>query len=185
MTGGLYNLGSTLSTGNIWLGRAGGLHLRSKATGFDFHAGHVYKSWVKIYTYCPWPPGSDECLENKPYAWVAEMLVITIDGLEHLNRIITAHWEGLGDVGSARYELAPLPPCLTIRVLSCSNCQRSIHSTSKWIFRNVALYVCSAFTWGIIHYSGLHSYIRESKQLGDYIYIYISCLNALVVYFGQ
>ena len=30
---------------------------------------------------------------------------------------------GDGDVGSARYELALLPPCPTIRVLSYSNCQ--------------------------------------------------------------
>ena len=37
-----------------------------------------------------------------------------------LNRIITAQWEGMGDVGSARYELALLPPCPTI---SYSNCQ--------------------------------------------------------------
>ena len=45
------------------------------------------------------------------------MLVTTIDALGHLlNRIITAQWEGMGDVGSARYELALLPPCPTIRV---------------------------------------------------------------------
>ena len=29
-----------------------------------------------------------------------------------------AQWEGMGDVGSARYEPALLPPCSTIRVLS-------------------------------------------------------------------
>ena len=34
-----------------------------------------------------------------------------------LNRIITAQWEGMGDVGSTRYEPALLPPRLTIRVL--------------------------------------------------------------------
>ena len=39
------------------------------------------------------------------------MLVATID----------AQWEGMGDVGSARYELALPPPCSTIRVLSYSN----------------------------------------------------------------
>ena len=33
----------------------------------------------------------------------------------------------MGDVGSARYEPALLPPCPTIRVLSNSNCQRSTH----------------------------------------------------------
>ena len=39
------------------------------------------------------------------------MLVTTID----------AQWEGMGDVGSARYEPALLPPCPTIRVLSYSS----------------------------------------------------------------
>ena len=34
---------------------------------------------------------------------------------------VDAQWEGMGDVGSARYELALLPPCPTIRVLSYSN----------------------------------------------------------------
>ena len=40
-----------------------------------------------------------------------KVLVMTID----------AQWEGMGDEGSARYESALLPPCLTIRVLSYSN----------------------------------------------------------------
>ena len=40
-----------------------------------------------------------------------KVLVVTID----------AQWEGMGDVGLARYELALLPPCPTIRVLSYSN----------------------------------------------------------------
>ena len=39
------------------------------------------------------------------------VLVMTID----------AQWEGMGDVWLARYELALLLPCLTIRVLSYSN----------------------------------------------------------------
>ena len=30
---------------------------------------------------------------------------------------IDAQWEGMGDVGSARYEPALLPPCPTIRLL--------------------------------------------------------------------
>ena len=47
------------------------------------------------------------------------------------NRIITAQCEGMGEVGSARYEPALLPPCPSIRVLSYSNCQRSSHSMSK------------------------------------------------------
>ena len=41
--------------------------------------------------------------------------------LKVLVTTIDAQWEGMGDVGSARYELALLPPCPTIRVLSYSN----------------------------------------------------------------
>ena len=41
--------------------------------------------------------------------------------LKVLVATIDAQWEGMGDVGSARYELALLPPCPTIRVLSYSN----------------------------------------------------------------
>ena len=40
-----------------------------------------------------------------------KVLVLTID----------AQWEGMGDVGLARYEPALLPPCPAIRVLSYSN----------------------------------------------------------------
>ena len=49
-----------------------------------------------------------------------------------LNRIITAQWEGMGDVGSARYEPALLPPCPTIKVLCYSNCQRSTYSHQQF-----------------------------------------------------
>ena len=41
--------------------------------------------------------------------------------LKVLVETIDAQWEGMGDVGSARYEPALLPPCTTIRVLSYSN----------------------------------------------------------------
>ena len=41
--------------------------------------------------------------------------------LKVLVATIDAQWEGMGNVGSARYELALLPPCPTIRVLSYSN----------------------------------------------------------------
>ena len=41
--------------------------------------------------------------------------------LKVLVATIDAPWEGMGDVGSARYEPALLPPCPTIRVLSYSN----------------------------------------------------------------
>ena len=53
-----------------------------------------------------------------------------------LNRVITVQWEGMGDVGVARYEPALLPPCPTIKVLSYSNYQRSTHSSSRaWQFK--------------------------------------------------
>ena len=41
--------------------------------------------------------------------------------LKVLVTTIDAQWEGMGDVGSARYEPALLPPCPTIRLLSYSN----------------------------------------------------------------
>ena len=41
--------------------------------------------------------------------------------LKMLVAIIDAQWERMGDVGSTRYELALLPPCPTISVLSYSN----------------------------------------------------------------
>ena len=41
--------------------------------------------------------------------------------LKVLVTTIDAQWEGMGDVGSARYEPALLPPCPTIRVISYSN----------------------------------------------------------------
>ena len=44
------------------------------------------------------------------------MLTLTV-----LVTTIDAQWEGMGDVGSARFEPALLPPCPTIRVLSYSN----------------------------------------------------------------
>ena len=40
------------------------------------------------------------------------------------NRIMTVQCEGMGEVGSARYEPALLPPCPSIRALSYRNCQR-------------------------------------------------------------
>ena len=46
-----------------------------------------------------------------PTSLTLKVLVTTID----------AQWEGMGDVGSARYEPVLLPPCPTIRVLSYSN----------------------------------------------------------------
>ena len=63
-----------------------------------------------------------------PLSLTLKVLVTTTDALGHLNRVNTGQWEGMGDVGSVRYELALLSPCPTIRVLSYSNCPRSTHS---------------------------------------------------------
>ena len=41
--------------------------------------------------------------------------------LKVLVATIDAQWEGMGDVGLAKYEPALLPPCQTMRVLSYSN----------------------------------------------------------------
>ena len=43
---------------------------------------------------------------------------------------MTAQCEGMGEVGSARYKPALLPPCPSMRVLSYSNCQE-IHSRQQ------------------------------------------------------
>ena len=53
-----------------------------------------------------------------PYPTQAILVVLT---LKVLVATIDAQWEGMGDVGSARYEPALLPPSPTIRVLSYSN----------------------------------------------------------------
>ena len=46
----------------------------------------------------------------------AAVLTLTV-----LVTTIDAQWEGMGNVGSARYDPALLPPCPTISVLSYSN----------------------------------------------------------------
>ena len=52
-----------------------------------------------------WPRKTSDRLTLK-------VLVMAVDALGLLlNSIITAQWEGMGDVGSARYEPALLPPC--------------------------------------------------------------------------
>ena len=55
---------------------------------------------------------------------------------------MTAQCEGMGEVGSARYEPALLPPCPSIRVLSYSNCQE-IHSRQQ---TGLAVYVLIVHT---------------------------------------
>ena len=50
-----------------------------------------------------------------------QLQIIDTLTLKVLVTTIDAEWEGMGDVGLARYEPALLPPCPTIRVLSYSN----------------------------------------------------------------
>ena len=61
-----------------------------------------------VYPYCKY-------LKFAPHV---PMCMLT---LKVLVATIDAQWEGMGDVGSARYEPALLPPCPTIRVLSYSS----------------------------------------------------------------
>ena len=70
-------------------------------------------SHAQCYRLCKLPGHFISTLGNKytVTGLTLKVLVTTID----------AQWEGMGDAGSARYEPALLPPCLTIRVLSYSN----------------------------------------------------------------
>ena len=52
---------------------------------------------------------------------IGMLFVVTTLTLKVLVTTINAQWEGMGDVGSARYKPALLPPYPTIRVLSYSN----------------------------------------------------------------
>ena len=64
---------------------------------------------------------SEEQSMNQVMPWVKCVHSACILTLKVLVMTIDAQWEGMGDVGSARYEPALLPPCPTIRVLSYSN----------------------------------------------------------------
>ena len=69
---------------------------------------------VCIYSMCPSP------------GLTLKVLVTTID----------AQWEGMVDVGSARYEPVLLPPCQTIRVLSYSSLTSNFQKFSTlWVNR--------------------------------------------------
>ena len=79
------------------------------------------------YTLCDWhrakiPNSRDSVPESGYNGSIAEA------SRDSWNRVITAQCEGMGEVGSARYEPALLPPCPSIRALCYSNCQRSTQS---------------------------------------------------------
>ena len=55
-----------------------------------------------------------DCQFNLPQGLVRLTLTVLVTTID-------AQWEGMGDVGSVRYEPALLPPYPTIKVLSYSN----------------------------------------------------------------
>ena len=57
-----------------------------------------------------------QCYQSAGNSDILFVLALTV-----LVTTIDAQWEGMGDVGSVRYEPALLPPCQTVRVLSYSN----------------------------------------------------------------
>ena len=69
------------------------------------------RSW--LYIVCP--------LDAHPNHSAIRDFTLPLLTLKVLVTTIGTQWEGIGDVGSARYEPALLPPCPTIRVLSYSS----------------------------------------------------------------
>ena len=74
------------------------------------HGQHGQLNTVELVEAAPCA-GLGQTLVNECFRLTLKVLVATID----------AQWEGKGDVGSARYEQALLPPFPTIRVLCYSN----------------------------------------------------------------
>ena len=59
--------------------------------------------------------------ESQTSTHIRNLIAVFTLTLKVLVTTIDAQWEGMGDVGSARYEPALLTPCPTIRVLSYSS----------------------------------------------------------------
>ena len=116
-------------------------HLFRKSSGFSdyfkntcafWYLGGTGKSgWIQV-----WYTGRNSLGHIIWSKWKAQMAVSHIKYFPFVNGTLTfgalltlkvivatidAEWEGMGDVGSARYEAALLPPCSTIMVLSYSN----------------------------------------------------------------
>ena len=97
-------------------GSSAGLYLTDPTSPIPSHcASIVVTSTVRVN--CAMQPkyhtGNQNCalVPQRANQLTLIVLVATID----------AQWEGMGDVGSARYEPALLPPYPTIRVLTYSN----------------------------------------------------------------
>ena len=110
---------------------------------FHCHSGSVVSSTGRHQTATPYMPLVRQRREQRSPAMGVRCLdhsTTTAYSASHnnwctgtlWNRIMTAQCEGMGEVGSARYEPALLPPCPSIRVLCYRNCQRSIHSHQQF-----------------------------------------------------
>ena len=86
---------------------------------FDVSDTQGLRSFVKGSITAPFlasKHGSSQVFIQRVISTFKHNLTLTV-----LVATIDAQWEGVGDVGPSRYEPALLPPCPTIRVLSCSN----------------------------------------------------------------
>ena len=83
---------------------------------------------------------------------------------------------GDGEVRSARYEPALVPPCPSIKVLSYSNCQRSSHSMSKWMLKNFStlrINIYASFVQGLL---SLHHLVMPDAWKYSCLWKYLLCL---------
>ena len=74
---------------------------------------------TSAYDHC----AHDKCDATDRYAILTPFGVVfrVLSRFRETRQLHIAQWEGMGGVGSARYDPALLPPCPTIRVLSYSN----------------------------------------------------------------
>ena len=79
---------------------------------WESHSCTEGKYDISVVTLC-----GSKCADQLPKQ---KVISVTFGTLKVLVTTIDAQWEGMGDVGSARYEPTLLPPCPTIRVLSYS-----------------------------------------------------------------
>ena len=93
--------------------------LRTEGHFEDVCSSEEYKVFIKTLDLL-----LPSCIHFKPFSFrvqIERWLKSKLLTLKALVTTIDAQWEGMGDVGSARYEPALLPPCPTIRVLNYSN----------------------------------------------------------------
>ena len=101
-------------------GSSAGSYLTDPTSPIPSHyASIVATSTLRVITMHLCEEETTTCNDLRPWDRTPNSLMVLT--LEVLVATIDAQWEGMGDVGSARYEPALLPPCPTIRVLSYSN----------------------------------------------------------------